>query len=121
MPVFHAHVPAGQLTGSEKRGLADGLNLALYEALGTPMEDRFIVISEHGEDELFLHPNFPDLQRSARAVVITVTLGAGRTVEKKRRLAELVTRYACSDGADRPARSIRPACLMSPYSGSVGN
>ncbi len=48
MPVFHAHVPAGRLTGSEKRGLADGLNLALHEALGMPMEDRFIVISEHG-------------------------------------------------------------------------
>lgn len=94
MPVFHAHVPAGRLTGSEKRGLADGLNLALHEALGTPMEDRFVVISEHGEDELYLHPTFPDLQRSARAAVITVTLGAGRTVEKKRRLAELVTRYA---------------------------
>ena len=94
MPVFHAHVPAGRLTGSEKRRLADGLNLALHEALGTPLEDRFIVISEHGEDELFLHPTFPNLQRSARAVVITVTLGAGRPVEKKRRLAELVTRYA---------------------------
>ena len=34
--------------------MANGLNLALHEALGTPMEDRFIVISEHGEDELFL-------------------------------------------------------------------
>ena len=94
MPVFHAYVPAGKLTGEQKKGLADGLNLALHEALGTPMEDRFIVISEHGENELFIHPTFPDLRRSARAVIVTVTLGAGRTAEKKKRLAELVTRYA---------------------------
>lgn len=108
MPVFHAYVPAGRLTGDEKRSLADALNLALHEALGTPMADRFIVISEHSEDELFIHPTFPDLQRSARAVVITVTLGAGRTVEKKRKLAELVTLYATEKAGLGPD----DVCLM---------
>ena len=108
MPVFHAYVPAGRLSGAEKRGLADALNLALHEALGTPMADRFIVISEHGEDELFIHSTFPDLQRSARAVVVTLTLGAGRTVEKKRRLAELVTRYA----VEKPGLGPDDVCLM---------
>ncbi len=58
------------------------------------MDDRFIVISEHGEDELFIHPTFPQLERSDRRIIVTVTFGEGRTVEKKRKLAELITRYA---------------------------
>ncbi len=94
MPVFHAYIPAKRLTSDEKKGLADALNLALHEALGTPMDDRFIVISEHGEDELFIHPTFPQLERSDRRIIVTVTFGEGRTVEKKRKLAKLITRYA---------------------------
>ena len=66
MPTFHAHIPAQKFTSQEKRALADALNLALHEALGTPMDDRFIIISEHGEDELFIHPTFPNLRRSGR-------------------------------------------------------
>ncbi len=101
MPVFHAYIPARSLTNDEKKGLADALNLALHEALGTPMDDRFIVISEHGEDELFIHPTFQQLKRSDRRIIVTVTFGEGRTVEKKRKLAELITRYAVENAGLR--------------------
>jgi phenylpyruvate tautomerase PptA (4-oxalocrotonate tautomerase family) len=94
MPAFHAYIPAQKFTSGEKKALADALNLALHEALGTPMDDRFIIISEHGEDELFIHPTFPNLQRSERRIIVTVIFGDSRTLEQKRKLAELVTRYA---------------------------
>ena len=94
MPVFHVHMPAQKFTSDQKRALADALNLAVHEALGSPMDDRFIIISEHGEDELFIHPTFPDLQRSERRIIVTVTFGDTRTLEQKRRLADLITRYA---------------------------
>jgi len=60
------------------------------------MDDRFIVISEHNEDELFIHPTFPQLERSERRIIVTVTFGEGRAVEKKRKLAELITRQGHS-------------------------
>jgi phenylpyruvate tautomerase PptA (4-oxalocrotonate tautomerase family) len=94
MPVFHAHIPAQKFKSDEKKGLADALNLALHEALGTLTNDRFIIISEHGEDELFIHPTFPDLRRSERRIIVTVIFGDSRTLEQKRKLAELITRYA---------------------------
>ncbi|MBB3349727.1 tautomerase family protein [Sphingomonas sp. BK069] len=94
MPIFHAHLPAGKFTSDQKRGLADALNLALHEAMDTPMDDRFVVISEHSEDALFIHPTFPAQQRSDRRLIVTVTFGDSRTTEQKRKLAELVTRYA---------------------------
>ena len=94
MPTFHAHIPAQKFSSEEKRALADALNLALHEAMDTPMDDRFVIISEHKDDEFFIHPTFPDLKRSDKAIIVTVTTGTSRTVEQKRKLAELVTRYA---------------------------
>jgi len=94
MPMFHAHIPAQKFSSEEKRALADALNLALHEAMDTPMDDRFVIISEHKDDEFFIHPTFPDLKRSDKAIIVTATTGTSRTVEQKRKLAELVTRYA---------------------------
>ncbi len=94
MPIFHAHIPAQKFSSEEKRALADALNLALHEALDTPMDDRFVIISEHKDHELFIHPTFPDLKRSDKRMIVTVTFGTSRSVEQKRKLAELVTRYA---------------------------
>jgi len=94
VPTFHAHIPAQKFSSEEKRALADALNLALHEAMNTPMDDRFVIISEHKDDEFFIHPTFPGVERSDKRMVVTVTFGTSRTVEQKRKLAELVTRYA---------------------------
>ena len=94
MPVFHAHVKAKAFTSDEKKGLADALNLALHEAMEAPIEDRFIVISEHSEDEFFIHPPFPGMNRSEKRMLVEVTFGTSRTINQKRKLAELITRYA---------------------------
>ena len=94
MPTFHAHIPAQKFSSEEKRALADALNLALHEAMDTPMDDRFVIISEHKDDEFFIHPTFPGMKRSDKRMVVTVTFGTSRTLEQKRKLAELVTRYA---------------------------
>ena len=94
MPIFHAYIPAQKFSSEEKRALADALNLALHEAMETPMDDRFVIISEHREDELFIHPTFPTQKRSDRSLIVTVTFGDSRTIEQKRKLAELVTKYA---------------------------
>ena len=94
MPIFHAHIPAQKFSSEEKRALADALNLALHEAMDTPMDDRFVIISEHKDDEFFIHPTFPGMKRSDKRMVVTVTFGTSRTLEQKRKLAELVTRYA---------------------------
>ncbi|EIE3038196.1 tautomerase family protein [Escherichia coli] len=94
MPTFHVHIAAQTFSSEEKRALADALNLALHEAMDTPLEDRFIIISEHNDDEFYIHPTFPDMKRSGKRMLVTVTIGISRTIEQKRKLVELVTRYA---------------------------
>jgi phenylpyruvate tautomerase PptA (4-oxalocrotonate tautomerase family) len=94
MPTFNAYLPAGRFTSEQKRALADAFHRALMESFGTPPGDRFIIMSEHGEDELFIDPIFPGMRRSERAIIVTVIFGIHRTLDQKRKLAELVTRYA---------------------------
>jgi phenylpyruvate tautomerase PptA (4-oxalocrotonate tautomerase family) len=92
MPVFNAHIPAGRFARGQKRALADALNQSLVQALGIPPGDRFIIISEHGEDELFLDPTFMDMKRGPDAMIITVLIGAHRPLEEKRKLTETLNR-----------------------------
>lgn len=93
MPVFKTHIPAGRFSSDQKRALADALNQSLVQGLGIPKGDRFIILSEHGPDELFLDPTFMDMERDpANAMIITVLVGAHRPVEDKRKLVEAINR-----------------------------
>ncbi len=92
MPVFHAHLPRGRFTTDQKRALADALAQSLVEALGLKEDDRFLCISEHGEGELHMHPTYMGMQRTDRAMIITVMLGPHHPLESKRKLASAVNK-----------------------------
>ena len=92
MPVFNAHIPAGHFSSEQKRRLANALNQSLVQGLGIPEGDRFIMISEHGEDELFLHPTFMDIHRGPDAMIITVLFGTHRPLEDKRKVTAAINR-----------------------------
>lgn len=94
MPVFEAHVPAGRFSDDQKRGLADALNQSLVQGLGIPEEDRFVMITEHSKAELFVHPTFPNMNRSQDAMIITVLIGDQRGVEDKQKLATAINELA---------------------------
>lgn len=92
MPVFNAHIPADHYSRDQKRALADALNLSLTEALGIPVEDRFVMISEHGDSELFLHPDYMGMRRGPDAMIITVLFGAHRPLRDKRAVTAVINK-----------------------------
>lgn len=92
MPVFNAHIPSHRFTSQQKRALADALNQSLVQGLGIPEGDRFVMISEHGEDELFLDPTFMGMRRTSDAMIITVLFGAHRPLEDKRAVSAAINR-----------------------------
>ncbi len=94
MPVFNVHMKENAFTKEEKKELADALNLALHEAMGTPMEDRFILFDEHKEEDFYITPTFPNMKRTEKRILVNVSFGESRTLEQKQKLAALVTRYA---------------------------
>lgn len=92
MPVFHAHVPKGRFSRERKKEIGNSLNRSLVEALNIPPGDRFIIVSEHDEDELFIDPTFMEMNRSAEAMIITALIGAHRPTEDKKALLAAITR-----------------------------
>lgn len=102
MPVFHAHIPKGRYTRDRKMAIGNALNQSLVQGLGIPEGDRFIVISEHGDDELFIHPTFMDMARTEGAMIIEVLIGAHRPISDKRKLMATMTRLLEADAAVSP-------------------
>lgn len=86
MPVFHAHIPKGRFAREQKIAIGNALNQSLVQALGIPPGDRFVILSEHADDELFIDPTFMDMNRTADAMIITVLLGAHRPAADKKAL-----------------------------------
>jgi len=88
MPVFNAHLPAKRFSSAQKRDLGNALNQSLVQGLGIPAGDRFIMLQEHGEDELFIDPDFMDIHRGPDAVIITVLFGAHRPLSDKHKVVK---------------------------------
>jgi len=97
MPVFHAYIPKGQFSREKKIAIGNALNNSLVEGLNIPPGDRFISISEHGDDELFIDPTFMNMKRSSQAMIITVLIGAHRPLSDKRALMATMTRLLEKD------------------------
>jgi phenylpyruvate tautomerase PptA (4-oxalocrotonate tautomerase family) len=92
MPVFHAHIPKGRFVKDQKIAIGNALNQSLVEALNIPKGDRFVMISEHGDDELFIDPTFMEMNRTANAMIITVLIGEHRPSSDKKALLAAITR-----------------------------
>lgn len=92
MPVFHAHIPKGRFSREQKIAMGNALNQSLVESLNIPKEDRFVILSEHGEDELFIHPTFMDMNRTPNAMIVTVLVGAHRPTSDKKALLAAIPR-----------------------------
>ena len=71
---------------AERAAIADAVYEAMRETIDIPAGDRFIVVTSHGKDELFVDPRFMGVARSERFVLVHITLSQGRTVEKKQAL-----------------------------------
>jgi phenylpyruvate tautomerase PptA (4-oxalocrotonate tautomerase family) len=102
MPVFHAHIPKGRFSRERKIAIGNALNQSLVQALDIPPGDRFIILSEHGDDELFIDPTFMGMNRSAEAMIITVLVGAHRPLEQRQKLIATITRLLQSDADVSP-------------------
>ena len=92
MPLVRIDVP--DTFSPEKRSLiGDIVYETMHEVISVPDGDKFQIIAAHAADSLRIDPAYLDVERSADASIIDITLNAGRTVElKKQFYASLVER-----------------------------
>jgi 4-oxalocrotonate tautomerase len=83
MPLARIDLPSGKPPGYG-RSVAEIVYEAMISTLNAPMGDRFQVITEHTKETLLIDPSYLDIQRSADALIIQLTLNEGRTVEVKK-------------------------------------
>lgn len=82
--VYQATLPA------QRAAIANEVYEAMRETIGVPDNDRFIVVTAHGADELFIDPGYLGMQRTERFVLVQIFLSKGREVEQKQALYEQI-------------------------------
>jgi phenylpyruvate tautomerase PptA (4-oxalocrotonate tautomerase family) len=93
MPLVRLSIQRGR-TPEQKRAIADAVYEAMREAINIPENDRFILVDEKAPEDVFMDSNFMSDGRTTAAILVEITLRAGRTDEMKaslyRRIAERI-------------------------------
>lgn len=74
----------------DRKAIADAVYEAMRESINIPDGDRFIVVTAHGKDEIFIDPHFQGMNRTERYVAIEIRLNEGRPKELKQALYKSV-------------------------------
>ncbi len=83
MPLVRIDLLRGK-TEHYRRAIGDVVYDAMIATLNVPLDDRFQIIAEHAENDFIVNQTYLGIQRSDDAIIIQVTLNAGRSVEMKR-------------------------------------
>jgi 4-oxalocrotonate tautomerase len=83
MPLIRIDVPATVPTESWRQAV-DVVYEALLSEFGVPEHDRFAVVTSHEPLGLQIDPSYLGIARSQHAVIIQITLNAGRAAALKR-------------------------------------
>jgi 4-oxalocrotonate tautomerase len=87
----------------ERRGvIGDIVYQAMADVLNVPDGDKFQIITTHDAGSLRIDPTYLDIDRSAEAFIIDITLNAGRTVELKKQFYAAVVERLQADASVRP-------------------
>ncbi|MEU7163576.1 tautomerase family protein [Streptomyces morookaense] len=83
------------------QAVADGVHRALVDVIGIPEDDRFQIISTHGDGELVFDRHYMGVERQD-VVFVQITLVRGRTEEKKKELYRQIVANLRADAGIRP-------------------
>lgn len=83
MPLVRIDLPQGK-SPEYRHSVGDVVYEAMRTTLNVPENDRFQVITEHAPGGLVIDPTYLGIARSGDALMIQMTLNAGRSVELKK-------------------------------------
>jgi 4-oxalocrotonate tautomerase len=83
MPLLRIDLRRGKSPGY-KKAICDSIYRAMRESFNVPEEDRFIVVTEHDDDDFIYSDSYVGISRSENLVIIQVTANDTRTVEQKK-------------------------------------
>ncbi len=119
MPLTRITIRAGK-TPEYKRALMDEIYEAMRETVAIKEGDRFMAISEHGEDE-FAYGSFLGIDRSDDLVQIQVFWAPGKTVEAKLAMYQRIVARLSDNPGVRSQDVLISVVETAPENWSFGN
>jgi 4-oxalocrotonate tautomerase len=104
-----------------RKAILEGLYQAMRETFNVPEGDRFMILTEHDEDDFVYDPNYLGIQRSDDLVYIQLTISNTRpTVQKQELFRRVVAKLTASPGL-RPEDIFINLVEVLPENWSFGN
>ena len=100
MPLVRISLVKGQ-PAALRRSIGDAVHRALVETIDVPAHDRFQLLTEHEAGDLVYDSEYLGIARSDNIVIIQITLSAGRSLGKKRRLFRCIADNLAALGVRR--------------------
>ena len=98
MPLAHISLKAGK-PAAWRKAIRDEIYASLRETFDVPEEDRFIVITQHDEDDFDFSRTYLGVARTDDLVIIQITVSNTRGVAQKKALfAAIAARLAKNPG-----------------------
>ncbi|WP_294568910.1 tautomerase family protein [uncultured Arthrobacter sp.] len=88
MPLVRIDLP-NTTAPADRARIVDVVYDALRHVAGAPEDDRFFILTEHGPDTLVMDRTYL-VARTEQALIIQITLNAGRSTEVKKALFRAV-------------------------------
>ena len=83
MPLVRIDMPAGK-ANSYRTKVVETVQSVMHSALNVPVAERFQIVAEHATGELSIDRSYLGIERSPEAIVIQITLNAGRNADTKK-------------------------------------
>jgi 4-oxalocrotonate tautomerase len=85
MPLARVSLRRGK-PAAHRKAILEGIYQALRETFDVPEGDRFMILSEHDEDDFVYDANYLGIRRSDDLVIIQITVSNTRPTAQKQKL-----------------------------------
>lgn len=101
MPLTRVSLRRGK-PAAYRKAILDGLYLAMRETFNVPENDRFMLVSEHDEENFSYDPSYLGIERSDDLVIIQLTVSNTRSLAQKQALYRAIVRRLSESPGLRP-------------------
>ena len=101
MPLVRIDLRRGK-PAAYRKAICDGVYRALRETFTVPDEDRFMVVTEHDDDNFIFSTSYMNIERTADLVIIQLTVSNTRTLDQKKTLFARIAALLSENPGVRP-------------------
>jgi 4-oxalocrotonate tautomerase len=120
MPLVRVSLRAGK-PAAYRKAILDGIYDAMISVFDVPVDDRFMVISEHDETDFSYSANYLGIARTDNLVLIQLTVSNTRGREKKKALYRAIVDNLSKNPGVRPEDVFINLVEVLPENWSFGN